>query len=887
MSTGRRSILVFLLSLLALPLAAQNFVSNGSFDNGLSGWEPFGDAIASGGVAVLNASPLITEETFPAALLIQCVPIQGDQLYRFAASIRVTAGGAEQVSAFAGFSTDPGCGLDTEEDTFVGGIGVSPSGTGTVEQLESFGSAPANAISAMVVLFVIAENQPVSAEFDNIVLSIDNAPRVAVVDFPEALVQGPGGGATTSYTIQNTGRGSTQVTLSQNGNFFTQSPTSFTLGPGESQVVQITGSAVGAGSYEGASIITGNGVPQGLSVPIRMVVTAPPSGPVSAAPSTNRLDLVSTSSSGPVGGTATFTNSGTGTLTGVLSSDVPWMIPQAGLVTIPPGQSVTVTFTIDPSRRGDGGDLGSETGTLFLTYLSGTAGKIAPDASPGSATSSVVVVHTVSPGSAPGQIPPLAPGEIALFMPGVAHVPGSVGTFISDISLASLGRTLTNLRLFFRPIGPGTTTLSSTIPQLVGDKPLLFGDLASTVFNTTNSSGTLQVRGQNVDRISAAASVFNASNARGTFGTAIPVFRSDRSASLNEQTVLTGVRADATTHTNVYVQEAAGEAVSFRVDFFNAEGVTVGGPATGALEPFALTQLGRIVPETAVTAVVTQTGGAGRLLSYATPVDRSSGDTWAVADWNRYYAAFPGRLLVPVAAAVRGANSTYFRTDVAVTSVGGPATGTLRFYSRTGEVVDQPITLGAQQSRAVNDVLVNLFARTGDQVGYLEYTPSTGSVAITSRTYTTVQGQAATFGTGVPTLPESLAISRGELRRFGGIEDSSLDSINRQRPGTFRTNIGLIETSGQAATVRLTLRFSAGTQASAVQAVASRTFDLTPRQFLQVNGISRALLGDRDAKYGDLRNMQLDVEVVSGGGSVMVYTSSTDNGTGDSILRTE
>jgi hypothetical protein len=224
---------------------------------------------------------------------------------------------------------------------------------------------------------------------------------------------------------------------------------------------------------------------------------------------------------------------------------------------------------------------------------------------------------------------------------------------------------------------------------------------------------------------------------------------------------------------------------------------------------------------------------------------------------------------------------------VAVTSVGGPATGTLRFYSRTGEVVDQAITLGAQQSRAVNDVLVNLFGRTGDQVGYLEYTPSTGSVAITSRTYTTVQGQAATFGTGVPTLPESLAISRGELRRFGGIEDSSLDSINGQRPGTFRTNIGLIETSGQAATVRLTLRFSAGTQASAVQAVASRTFDLAPRQFLQVNGISRALLGDRDAKYGDLRNMQLDVEVVSGGGSVMVYTSSTDNGTGDSILRTE
>jgi hypothetical protein len=39
--------------------------------------------------------------------------------------------------------------------------------------------------------------------------------------------------------------------------------------------------------------------------------------------------------------------------------------------------------------------------------------------------------------------------------------------------------------------------------------------------------------------------------------------------------------------------------------------------------------------------------------------------------------------------------------------------------------------------------------------------------------------------------------------------------------------------------------------------------------------------------YGDLRNVQLRVQLISSTGGVMVYTSSVDNGTGDSILRAE
>ena len=212
----------------------------------------------------------------------------------------------------------------------------------------------------------------------------------------------------------------------------------------------------------------------------------------------------------------------------------------------------------------------------------------------------------------------------------------------------------------------------------------------------------------------------------------------------------------------------------------------------------------------------------------------------------------------------------------------------MRFISRTGTVIDRNINLAASQSMIINDVLVNLFNVAGDDAGYIIFTPSSGSFALTSRTYTTVSGQVATFGTGVPTLSLASGIRLGESRRFGGINDASLATIQARQPGTFRTNAGLVETAGQPVTVRATLRFTSGAQNSAAQGIASSTFELGPRQFLQINGISQAILGaGTRGTLGDLFNMQLDFEVIAGQGAVVAYTSTLDNGTGDSILRTD
>ena len=57
------------------------------------------------------------------------------------------------------------------------------------------------------------------------------------------------------------------------------------------------------------------------------------------------------------------------------------------------------------------------------------------------------------------------------------------------------------------------------------------------------------------------------------------------------------------------------------------------------------------------------------------------------------------------------------------------------------------------------------------------------------------------------------------------------------------------------------------------------------RQFIQLTDLSSRL--PATARGEDLRNVALRFTVVSGEGAVVAYASSVDNGSGDSIFRTE
>jgi hypothetical protein len=684
-------------------------------------------------------------------------------------------------------------------------------------------------------------------------INVLTAPAVVVSALPAAMLQQPSSdGATTRFTLTNAGGSPTTVTLSQSQNFFAQAPASFTLNPGASQTVTVTGTAQSSGAFEGVSNVSGAGVAAGLQIPIKLLSTAPPAGAVAARPMANRVDVAAPAGQSPTG-TVIFANSGDAAVTGVLVSDQPWLIPQSGMVSIPPAATSSFSFTIDRSKRPY--NVGSASASLSLAYLSG----------PSPSISRVTIVDTVQPTlTVAAGPPPLADGEVALFVPGVGHVAGSVGTFISDLSLLSRrgNEAINDVQFFY---GGKSTALPS-----IGDEGIALADVAKNVFGNDAQTGSLQIRSASATKLLISTNIFNSSNAAGTTGTVIPTFRSDRGVGAGDRLVLTGLRRDATSHTNLFLQELSGIGSTIQTEFLAADGSSLG-TRIDAVGPFALNGANNVVPEGAVAAVLTNKG-PGKFLAYATPVDEASGDNWSVVDWSKQF-GYSGSeaVIIPVAGVVHGANNTFFRTDIAVTNTGsGTGSGTLRYVSRTGDDVSRPVALGARQSNVIHDVIGALFGSTSDSVGYLLFTPITGTFAITSRTYSTVAGGAATFGTGVPTLAASGALKAGAMQSIGSLEDSA----------AFRTNFGLMEVSGSSVRVRVTLRVPA-------VGSASKDYTLNPNQFLMLNGIASEILGAARDKLGDLRGLQADFQVLDGNGAVVLFTASVDNGTGDLILRTE
>lgn len=52
-------------------------------------------------------------------------------------------------------------------------------------------------------------------------------------------------------------------------------------------------------------------------------------------------------------------------------------------------------------------------------------------------------------------------------------------------------------------------------------------------------------------------------------------------------------------------------------------------------------------------------------------------------------------------------------------------------------------------------------------------------------------------------------------------------------------------------------------------------------------GAKELIESDRDVRFGDLRNMQADLSEIDDDGSVIPFISSTNIGTGDTILRVD
>ena len=126
---------------------------------------------------------------------------------------------------------------------------VSISGLGSQSRIGTAVVSPADTTT-----YVLTATNSVGTATAEVVVEVLTGPEIVMGGLPEPMVQGTGsGGATTSYVVGNAGGAPTTISLSQQGDFFSQSPTSFTLAPGERQRVTITSVQRDTGSYRGFS----------------------------------------------------------------------------------------------------------------------------------------------------------------------------------------------------------------------------------------------------------------------------------------------------------------------------------------------------------------------------------------------------------------------------------------------------------------------------------------------------------------------------------------------------------------------------------------------------------------------------------------------------------
>jgi hypothetical protein len=235
-----------------------------------------------------------------------------------------------------------------------------------------------------------------------------------------------------------------------------------------------------------------------------------------------------------------------------------------------------------------------------------------------------------------------------------------------------------------------------------------------------------------------------------------------------------------------------------------------------------------------------------------------------------------GVLYVPASAHASGANGSNWRTDVEVHNPGaGTASFTVQLLLRDADnssPQSRSYTLGAQQARRFTDFLVSEFGAEG--AAALRVTASSGLV-VTSRTYNFVGQnpwslpQGASFGQFVPGYSESEAIGYGQEGRLIQLTQQASATLDG-----FRTNLGIVNTTGIPIGVRIDLYKADGTYLGKKDGTET---NLPPYGFRQLDQVFSA--------WGSVADGYAVVRTTTPGGGLFAFATVVDNhNSGDPIF---
>ena len=235
----------------------------------------------------------------------------------------------------------------------------------------------------------------------------------------------------------------------------------------------------------------------------------------------------------------------------------------------------------------------------------------------------------------------------------------------------------------------------------------------------------------------------------------------------------------------------------------------------------------------------------------------------------------PDALIIPAVAHAGGINSN-FQSDVRITNT-APQTQKyqLTFTPDDGTAKSTTVSIDPGKTLALDDLLATWFGNGTSAIGTLEIRPMATSSTATSpsatpsvttyassRTYNVTAN--GTFGQYIPAIPFAQFIGKNGLISLQQVASSS----------AFRTNLGLLEASGDPATVLVSVFGNDGSK------LAEFTQALAGGQHLQMNGVL-ATKG-----LTNLADGRIEVKLTSAGGKVTAYASVLDNQTNDPLLVT-
>lgn len=546
-----------------------------------------------------------------------------------------------------------------------------------------------------------------------------------------------------------------------------------------------------------------------------------------------------------------------------------------------PAEGVTVTVTANPGELPPG----ASTGTLIVTLNSASNSKVSTN---GSSTLVIPVqVSLVTPVHPGGKS---SPPETALVIPGVTHVQGAAGPFLTDVRLTNAGNLPIDYQVTFTPTATdGTTTGKVTTVTVDGEQTVALNDIVKNFFGLGLTGdagfGALEIRPLNTSSpLTYASSRTYASTQDGTFGQYIaaipfgkfatrripnvPIPGGPQTPAASPVLSLQHVSQSAKFRTNVGIVEGAGEPVNGRFRIFDAAG-TLLREIPYSLQPGEHRQINGLISNPSYGNIanledgrieITVDSPTGAVTATASVLDNKTTDPLAVfpADVANISAT---RYIVPGIAEL-GNRVNNFHSDMRIFNGGTSDTPiTMTFYPMGNgtPIAAEPRVIRKGEVLVLDDVLPAYFNVGVGGGSVVITTPQNSSLVATGRTFTRIEN-GGTFGQFIP------GVTPAEGR---GLGEPSLQLLQLEESASFRTNVAFTELTGNPVTVRMKLHLPDTKQTPITE------LTLAPNEYRQLSPIQGLNPGQQTY------NARLEVEVIGGSGRVMVSGSVIDNASKD------